>query len=269
MNRLFKKVYGIDTGMHTGAENMACDRNLMQAFLDGSFRSILGDDACLWRFYGWHPFAVSLGYNQSMADIDSVRCYDAGVDIVRRPTGGRAVFHADEFTYSFFAETTRANEVIYRYVHEVIMHALDMLDVKADFCRSTPEPLKQGGVAAVSCFAASAKYELQVNGRKLVGSAQRRTRNVLLQHGSMPFSIRHRELSNFLSSCESGFALDVCDALQKKAVSLGEILETVPEYGVMVQCMRQASATSGGASMTMLDPLQFERFFRNQEPFIH
>ncbi|NTV92012.1 MAG: lipoate--protein ligase family protein [Chlorobiaceae bacterium] len=269
MNRLFKKVYGIDTGMHTGAENMACDRNLMQAFLDGSFRNILGDGACLWRFYGWHPFAVSLGYNQSMATIDSKRCHDAGIDIVRRPTGGRAVFHAEEFTYSFFTETSLTNAAVYRYVHEVIRHALGMLDIKADFCRSTLEPIKQGSVTAVSCFAASAKYELQVNGRKLVGSAQRRTRNVLLQHGSMPFSIRHRELASFLSAYEPGLALEVCDALQKKAVSLDEILETVPAYGTMVEYMRQASAESGGESMTMIDPLQFQHLFQNHEDIIH
>ena len=95
MNTLFSKVYCVDTGLHTGEENMEFDRQLMAAFLDGRFQQRYGMESCLWRFYAWKPYAVTLGYNQDSSNIDTVKCMQAGVDVVRRPTGGRAVFHAD------------------------------------------------------------------------------------------------------------------------------------------------------------------------------
>ena len=106
VNTFFSKVYCLDSGFHTGEENMAIDRQLMDAFLDGRFQQRYGRDCCLWRFYAWHPYAVTIGYNQDISGIDLLKCRSEGIDVVRRPTGGRAVFHAEEFTYSFFCRVT-------------------------------------------------------------------------------------------------------------------------------------------------------------------
>ena len=241
MNTLFSKVYSVDTGLHTGEENMEFDRRLMAAFLDGRFQQHYGPQSCLWRFYAWRPYAVTLGYNQDISTIDTIKCRIAGVDVVRRPTGGRAVFHADEFTYSFFSDSSEQNAVIYKMVHEVIRLALESLGIHAEFCRSTI-PGSQGvsSAGSVICFTASARYELQVEGRKLVGSAQRKTRNVLLQHGSLPLSGRHRELVRFITFSDEDAFYEVRDEMERKTISLEEILGYIPQYDQMTALMRNA-----------------------------
>jgi len=173
---LFSSLYFVDTGIRTGYENMECDRRLLEAFSDGSFQRRYGEGCALWRLYGWRPHAISLGYSQDAEAIDAERCRQEGIDVVRRPTGGRAVLHADEFTYSFFADSCEPNAELYRSVHEVIRLALLELGVTADFCRSAlPSAVSGGSSLPAACFSASARSELQVMGRKLVGSAQRRS----------------------------------------------------------------------------------------------
>ncbi len=232
---------------------------LMQAFIDGSFQSRFGSGSCLWRFYGWQPYAVTLGYNQDIAAIDTLRCLGEGIDVVRRPTGGRAVFHADEFTYSFFAETGESNAVIYRSVHELIMHALESLGIHAEFCRSTLDESRGKG-APVTCFTASARHELQVQGRKLVGSAQRRTRQVLLQHGSLPLTGKHREISGLLAGDDREASAATLREMERKTVSLQEVLGYIPRYDTLVGLMRQALLRLHGIEMVMLESHELEAF---------
>ncbi|TCD48948.1 lipoate--protein ligase family protein [Chlorobium sp. N1] len=217
----------------------------MEAFADGRFRREFGEGSCLWRFYGWSPHAVSLGYNQDPSSIDRERCRREGVDIVRRPTGGRAVLHGDEFTYSFITDSATPNTELYRYVHEVLQAGLAGLGVCSEFCRSSL-PVR-GASAPVACFAASARHELQVDGRKLVGSAQRRSGRVLLQHGSLPFSRRDMDISRFVMEAGEGDSLAVRDELARKTVSLEEILGYIPSYRRLVELMTAALETHGGA----------------------
>ena len=255
MKTLFSRVYCLDSGLHTGEENMEIDRRLMASFLDGRFQQQYGNDSCLWRFYAWRPYDVTLGYNQDVSGIDADKCRSAGVDIVRRPTGGRAVFHAEEFTYSFFTESSEQNSVIYRMVHEVIKLALESFGIHAAFCRSTlARPQEGASSEAVSCFTASARYELQVDGRKLVGSAQRRTRNVLLQHGSLPLSSRHKELCTFVTLSEEDTFEEIKSEMQRKTTSLEEILGYIPEYTSLVEFMRSASEKLHGVEVVELQP---------------
>ncbi len=253
MDRFCSGVYCIDTGLRSGAENMEIDRKLMDAFLDGRFQEKYGRESCLWRFYAWQPFAVTMGYNQDMAGIDLEKCRSAGIDVVRRPTGGRAVFHADEFTYSFFIDTALDNAELYKAVHEVIRLALRGLGIDAGFCRSTLREAKTDGAAgSVSCFTASARHELQVDGRKLVGSAQRRTRGVLLQHGSLPLSGRHKELSGLIACPGSTGAAEIRQEMERKTVSLEDILGYVPEYSRLAGFMTDAAGDYLGTSAVSL-----------------
>jgi len=223
MHGLFSSVYCIDSGPGSGRFNMDLDMRLMQSFVDGSFQRTFGSGCCLWRFYSWSPSAVSLGRNQDPAEIDAERCQADGVDVVLRPTGGRAVFHADELTYSFFAETPVSNEVIYRMVHEAIGKALEQVGVVADFCRSQPDfRARYASAEAVPCFTASARYELQVDGRKIVGSAQRRRGDVVLQHGSMPLSGRHRQILRYIVAGTPGLLDTIAVDMERKTASLDE-----------------------------------------------
>lgn len=266
MNRFCSGVYYADTGLHSGEENMEIDRKLMAAFLDGRFQEKYGKDSCLWRFYAWQPFAVTMGYNQDIAGIDIEKCRSAGIDVVRRPTGGRAVFHANEFTYSFFVDTRRENAELYRMVHEVIRLALRGLGIEADFCRSTLSAVKAAGSAgSVSCFTASARHELQVDGRKLVGSAQRRTRSVLLQHGSLPLSGRHKELCSFIASPGAGGFEEIREEMERKTASLEELLGYVPEYSRLLELMCRAAGDFSGIEARPLSPGELSALLENHE----
>ncbi|MEI8186182.1 MAG: lipoate--protein ligase family protein [Chlorobiaceae bacterium] len=270
MNALFSKVYYVDTGFAAGEENMEFDRRLMASFLDGRFQQRYGQQSCLWRFYAWRPYAVTIGYNQDSSEIDAVKCRQAGVDIVRRPTGGRAVFHADEFTYSFFSDSSEPNAVLYRMVHEVIRQALEQLDIQAEFCRSTlqrPQGVPASG--SVSCFTASARYELQVEGRKLVGSAQRKTRNVLLQHGSLPLSECHKDLSRFIAFSERDGLDDILGEMERKTISLKEILGYIPQYDHLADIMRKTLKNLSGTDVEELHPLQLYDILEGHEYSIH
>jgi lipoate-protein ligase A len=253
MSGLFSSVYCIDTGAGSGRFNMELDMRLMQSFSDGSFRREFGADSCLWRFYSWSPAAVSLGRNQNPVEIDAVRCREEGVDVVVRPTGGRAVFHADELTYSFFAETGESNESIYRMVHETIAQALEKVGVVPDFCRSQPDFRKRYETAqAVTCFTASAKYELQLNGRKLVGSAQRRRGNTVLQHGSMPLSGRHRQIVRYIAPVDANLIDAITRDMERKTASLDEF--TGAGYADLVPLIMSEAGGRGVADLTELQP---------------
>jgi len=263
MNTLFSTVYSLDSGLHTGEENMEFDRRLMASFLDGRFQQRFGITSCLWRFYGWRPYAITVGYNQDISAFDSIKCASAGIDIVRRPTGGRAVFHAEEFTYSFFTESTEQNATLYRMVHEVIQRALEGLGIHAEFCRSTlSRPQGEASSGSVSCFTASAKYELQVEGRKLVGSAQRRNHNALLQHGSLPLSPRHKELGAFVALPDGEvFNDDIKEEMERKTTSLEEILGYMPEYSQLAELMRSAAGEILGVDTIVLHPDELSDIF--------
>ncbi len=266
MNVIFSKVYYIDTGLHSGEENMEFDRRLMAAFLDGRFQRYYGQKSCLWRFYAWQPYAVTLGYNQDASGIDADKCRSAGIDVVRRPTGGRAVFHADEFTYSFFSDSSEQNAVLYRMVHEVIQLALEGLGIHAEFCRSTLQRAQGAQTAgSVSCFTASARHELQVEGRKLVGSAQRKSRNVLLQHGSLPLSGRHKDLSEFITFSQGDAFESIRDEMERKTISLDEILGYIPQYNRLTELMRNALEKRYGLEVEELYPDQLSDILEEHE----
>ncbi len=247
---------------------MAFDRRLMASFVDGRFQARYGSSSSLWRFYGWHPFAVTLGYNQQESGLDAQKCLQAGIDIVRRPTGGRAVFHAEEFTYSFFSDSPEDNATLYRDVHETIRLALQGLGINAEFCRSTlaRSDARRGG-GAVSCFTASARHELQVDGRKLVGSAQRRTGEVLLQHGSLPLSSRHKELGALIASSTREDLVSIREELEQKAVSLEEILGYIPLYKSLSELMKDAVGRFNGFAPTVIRSEELEEFLLHSEQY--
>jgi lipoate-protein ligase A len=143
------------------------------------------------RFFGWSPPAVSLGYNQPASDLDLESCARAGFEVVRRPTGGRAVVHRDEFTYSVIApesDPLASGGVMesYRRIAAGLLAGLELLGVAAEMSRSAlPENPARG---AALCFAAAGRYEITAGGRKLIGSAQRRMNGVMIQQGSLLLS---------------------------------------------------------------------------------
>jgi len=167
--------------VYSGAENMAVDEALLL-----TMAHTLNPQPVL-RFYGWSPATLSLGYAQSYhKEVDEEACLAEGIDIIRRPTGGRAVLHQYELTYSVIApehDPHVSGTIIESYlrISQAILKGLKVLGVPAEMVACSG--LNKASSSA--CFDAPSWYELVVHGRKLVGSAQVRKEGVVLQHGSI------------------------------------------------------------------------------------
>lgn len=166
-----------------GATNMAIDEALWRGRQEGTAPPTL-------RLFAWEPPTVSLGYGQRLdASVDAAACRRLGVGLVRRVTGGSAIYHdgpARELTYSVVA----ANEDLgvppdllatYRWIALALLRGLRALGAPAEIV-AVPDA---DGPAPAFCFARTGRYEIEVDGRKLVGSAQRRQGACFLQHGSI------------------------------------------------------------------------------------
>jgi len=166
-----------------GATNMAIDEAILHALANGAGCPTL-------RFYQWEPPCLSLGYNQSHAEVDEAACAHLDYTWVRRPTGGRAILHTDELTYSVIAPDSepRVRGGIlksYRQLSTGLLAGLRALG--ADVFQAQEEKALNSQKSAV-CFDTPSNYEITVRGKKLIGSAQVRRRGMVLQHGSLPLS---------------------------------------------------------------------------------
>lgn len=140
------------------------------------------------RFYAWEPPCVSLGRHQPLAAVDVTRCTQLGYDIVRRPTGGRAILHTDELTYSVIAAQSHplmSGLVLDVYLRLAggLVEGLRRLGVEAEPAPGTSRP---GPDVSAACFEVPSAYEIMADGKKLMGSAQNRRAGFVLQHGSLP-----------------------------------------------------------------------------------
>jgi lipoate-protein ligase A len=168
-------------GPAPGAWNMAVDEAMAEATAAGYAPPTL-------RFYAWSPPCLSLGRHQPLHEVDVERCRLHGVDIVRRPTGGRAILHTDELTYSVVAppsEALVAGAVMdaYHRISEGLVAGLRLLGVPAE---EAPGSSRAGPDVSAACFEVPSAYEITAKGRKLMGSAQSRRVDWVLQHGSLP-----------------------------------------------------------------------------------
>ncbi|HLF28112.1 MAG TPA: biotin/lipoate A/B protein ligase family protein [Anaerolineae bacterium] len=160
---------------------MAIDEAILRGVADGSAPPTL-------RFFAWQPACLSLGQAQPFADVDVEACRALGVEVVRRPTGGRAILHVDELTYSVTAPETEARVQggiveSYRRLSEGLLAGLLRIGIPVQQVeRPESHDRDQGPV----CFEAPSNYEIVFDGHKLVGSAQMRKNGVMLQHGSLP-----------------------------------------------------------------------------------
>jgi lipoate-protein ligase A len=166
-----------------GSWNMAVDEAVLESCANGASAPTL-------RLYAWHPACLSLGFSQPVADVDQVILMRQSWDLVRRPTGGRAILHTDELTYSIIAPSSTslvAGSVLQSYsrIAQALLAVLTHLSLspRAD-CEyeHPPETEPRGPV----CFEVPSNYEITVEGKKLIGSAQARRMGGVLQHGTLP-----------------------------------------------------------------------------------
>jgi len=166
-----------------GATNMAIDEAILYALAEGDGQPTL-------RFYAWNPPCLSLGYNQRWQDVDEAACKTLGYTWLRRATGGRAILHTDELTYSIITRSDDprvAGGVVesYRQLSRGLLLGLRRLGAQAAQSKGNmPKNPEQGA----ACFDTPSHYEVTLNGKKLVGSAQVRRKGMVLQHGTLPLS---------------------------------------------------------------------------------
>ena len=191
-----------------GATHMRRDAELLAAQAPGQ--------APVLRLYTWSPPAVSLGHMQSPVSLlDLAACQAAGVDVVVRPTGGRAILHWEEVTYAIVASSddTRFGTDLptcHATIGRCLAAGLGALGIAAELSRPALDPERH--LLRQPCFVSPGRAELLVGGRKLLGSAQRRTATAFLQHGSLLVGPAHERLVELLADTRADAALAAGDA---------------------------------------------------------
>ncbi len=205
----------MDTGERDGRFNMDFDLALLSAAEKGKIPPTL-------RFYRWKPPTVSLGCNQKAEEeVNTEFCKKVGIGLVHRPSGGGAIFHEDEITYSFTASISAHPAFAdllgsYYVIIEGLIKGLQKLGINA----KVRGERSAGPERYIPCFALSSRHDLVVNRKKIVGSAQRRKKNAFLQHGSIPISFNPDLIHRIFLKPEGFF---------EKATSLSEILGYRPD----------------------------------------
>lgn len=228
------------------AWNMAVDEALLRAAERGTSGPVL-------RLYRWEPAAVSLGYFQEWGRaVNEAACREAGIDIVRRPTGGRAVFHHREVTYSVVLPPGHpmAGQTVmegYRRISEALQAGLARLGIAAVLARPAASPAGEGREAlAGACFDSASRYELEWNGRKVVGSAQlRRASGAVLQHGSIPLEFDVELTARVLAPGGRG-ARFLALILAERAGSLSQALGRPVEFDEAAPAIAEGFAAAAG-----------------------
>lgn len=194
-NSIFKNTTWrlIKTPPAPGAWNMALDEAILESI--GACKSLP-----VLRLYGWSPPCLSLGYAQPFSDVHLEKLTQAGWDLVRRLTGGRAILHTDELTYSVIApneEPRLAGGILESYLRlsRALLKAVNDLGVPATAMPQTQAPLKSPKNQNPVCFQVPSNYEITIQGKKLLGSAQARKKEGILQHGTLPL---HGDITRIL-----------------------------------------------------------------------
>jgi lipoyl(octanoyl) transferase len=183
--------------INDGETNMALDEAILEAHLSGLVPPTL-------RFYGFKPAAITVGYSQTVPHGLLARAAAAGIDVVRRPTGGRAVLHLDELTYSFIGTDTTCGGILepsiaaaYRQICRGLQLGLEQIGLSTEL-GNTDVPYRN----LDDCFQATTGSDLHHKGKKIAGSAQLRRRHGVLQHGSILLAQDQDLLPRLLGSGE-------------------------------------------------------------------
>jgi lipoate-protein ligase A len=225
----------LNTGKSSGSFNMDFDLNLAQT---------CKYDEAFFRLYQWQPYCISLGANQSFDDINIAKAHHDNIEVVKRPTGGRAILHAEEITYSVVmpikGELTPRE--IYAKISSALIKGLELYNpLLADselekIDPNFPDLLKQP--SGVLCFGSSAKNEVKFAGKKIIGSAQRKLKTVILQHGSILCGTFHKKLVNYINSDELTKQI-LEKEINEKTIEIGTILRSKIDYEQLFLCLKK------------------------------
>lgn len=241
----------------SGVYNMALDEVLLNSVHSGSSLPIL-------RFYGWNTPAISLGYFQkSGKQISLENCSKMGIDIVRRLTGGRAVLHDQELTYSVifpedFIGIPKTIHESYQYFSSALVKGFQSLGINAEL--AIESSVKPSTFSSAACFDAPSSYEVMVSGKKIVGSAQTRQKGIILQHGSILNSLDINKLFRCFDISDHAFEKLTAD-FRKKATSIEDELGYHLPWNHLVQAFKTgfSSALNFNLIEDELTPLEISQ----------
>jgi lipoate-protein ligase A len=241
----------IDFTARDGLFNMALDYHLFSLSESGS-------DEVYLRFYAWKPPALSLGYHEPERIVDAGAARRDGIDVVRRPTGGRVVLHRNDLTYTVVLPMSAepacsgagAGGVtgIYRRVSECIVDGLRPLSEELVIDRGRARGPEEG---TRPCFASTSRYEITHRGRKVVGSAQRVGRRSVLQHGSIPVGRDYLEIGEYLRGVDRD---RMREEVGKATACLEDIAGGAVNIGEISQFLRASFARGFGLEEVDIDP---------------
>jgi len=225
----------IDSGLNPGLYNM--DYDLMLA------KTLKADEAIL-RLYRWQPYCISLGANQPQDSLNIEKVINDKLDFVKRPTGGRAILHAEELTYSVIYPSNKNFSLndLYKQVNLALKKGLVLFDEKLkEVSLGYTEPhfpsfYKEERSAV--CFAVSSRNEINYNGRKLVGSAQRNLGSTILQHGSILCGGYHKKIVEYLNLQDTSLD-EISNEMDNTTTDLKEILK----YKIEIEKLKNSIKT--------------------------
>lgn len=185
----------IKDGVYNGSSNMAIDEAILAGLVKHESLPTL-------RFYRWEAPTISLGYFQKLREFNLEMIKEKKLDLVRRPTGGRAVLHWEEVTFCLTIPAhNRGLWDIFKSIHEAIGNGLNQLGIPAKVLPALKEYEEISGRQSLrtsACFASPSRYELTLNGKKIAGSAQKKYGDFMLIHGSIPIKPNFRTLFDVL-----------------------------------------------------------------------
>lgn len=204
--------------------NMAVDEAILTAHSEGVVPPTV-------RFYGWNPATLSVGFFQKAAsEVDFDALKREGIGFVRRATGGRAVLHDQELTYSMIVSESypgipRSVTEAYRVLSEGLLLGFRKLGLSAEMVQleNEEEKEKYASMGSAACFDSPSWYELVVEGRKVAGSAQTRQKGVVLQHGSILLDLDADQLFRLLRFSSDRVMERMKQQFLKKAVAINEV----------------------------------------------
>lgn len=225
------------------------------------------------RVYGWKPPAISIGWNQSFDEIDLEKASAAGIDVVRRPTGGRAILHSHELTYCVVLTSKgRTVSSVYADISRALVSGLRLIGVEASLEKSQPHfPALYKLTSSVACFTSSARTEIKVNGRKLVGSAQRRFRRsdgeeVVLQHGSILLGPDHKRIVEFFKLNNESDRAALVRELDEKTTDVASVLGAKILFEDMAEAVRLGFEQAWGIRLDVQNENNRASLQRNVAP---
>ncbi len=253
-------VYIVD-GPRSGLENMRIDRELLD------WTEKCSDKITVVRFYRWAAPTISLGKHQKVEEaVNQIYCQRASIPIVHRPTGGRAVFHDHELTYSLVSNHAKyfpleSVKNTYRAVAAALRTGLQSLGIFAQLAKGIREspslPPSSGGKKP--CFITPSRHELLLGGYKLAGSAQRRLRRSFLQQGCFPLQVDYRKMAAALGVQEN--------VLRKTLLSVSRARGHQVEFETLCKALKEGFEKTFRLQLRVPGPDEARPLFPNMRFF--